>query len=601
MRLRLVFGIFCVVWIILITRTYYLSIKSNKYFEQIAQQNITKTEYLAPIRGEIRDAFGELLAGNEIGFSVFLKPHLRKNLTLLDKEISNLSEIFDQNITKIKKDYLREDSAYNQNFIKIIDFISYDEMVPKITKLSLNKNLIIKPTYKRFYPNNEIASHIIGYIGKSDKTENEKNPVSKITNLVGKDGIEGYYNEILQGNLGEKKSIVNAINQIVSEVSYKKPLSQDISLSLDLRLQKYIGELMGKDAGVVIVMNAKNGEILAAGSYPEYDLNKFITGWSYDEWQDILNHPERMLENKIARGLYSPGSIAKMSSVMAFLKSKKIDEKTKVMCDPYFELGGRKFRNHNSWTRVLMTASDAIKASCNTYFYRVAYDVGINLLSQTLLKMGFGTKTNIDLQGENKGIVPNPEWKKQRFLKYGREFWLWYDGDTLNTSIGQGNFLVTPVQVAKNTALIATGYSVTPHFLKKINKNEVEFKKDDILNDFEKSKLPYLRKAMWRVANEQGGTAFSALGKSKIVIAAKTGTAQVTGISQNIKKRMKEDEMAYFSRSHAWITSYAPFEDPKFVVSVVIEHGGHGGTMGGPIVYKIFEKLIELGYIKEKK
>lgn len=358
---------------------------------------------------------------------------------------------------------------------------------------------------------------------------------------------------------------------------------------------------MGKDAGVVIVMNAKNGEILAAGSYPEYDLNKFITGWSYDEWQDILNHPERMLENKIARGLYSPGSIAKMSSVMAFLKSKKIDEKTKVMCDPYFELGGRKFRNHNSWTRVLMTASDAIKASCNTYFYRVAYDVGINLLSQTLLKMGFGTKTNIDLQGENKGIVPNPEWKKQRFLKYGREFWLWYDGDTLNTSIGQGNFLVTPVQVAKNTALIATGYSVTPHFLKKINKNEVEFKKDDILNDFEKSKLPYLRKAMWRVANEQGGTAFSALGKSKIVIAAKTGTAQVTGISQNIKKRMKEDEMAYFSRSHAWITSYAPFEDPKFVVSVVIEHGGHGGTMGGPIVYKIFEKLIELGYIKEKK
>lgn len=601
MRLRLVFALFCVVWIILITRTYYLSIKSNKYFEKIAQQNITKTEYLSPIRGEIRDAFGELLAGNEIGFSIFLKPHLRKKISILDDEILKLSQIFDINQTKIKRNYLREDSVYNQNFIEIVDFIEYEKMMPHITKLSLNKNLIIKPTYQRFYPQNEIASHIIGYIGKSSEKDNEKNPVAKVTNFIGKDGIEGYYNEILQGSLGEKKSTINALNQIISEISYIKPQSYDITLTLDLRLQKYINEIMGKDAGVVIVMNAKNGEILAAVSLPEYNLNKFITGWSYDEWQNVLNHPERMLENKITRGLYSPGSIAKVSSAMAFLRSQKIDENSKIMCDPYFELGGRKFRNHNSWTKELMTASDAIKASCNTYFYRVAYDVGINLLSQTLIQMGFGKKTGVDLLGERSGVVPSPEWKKQRFSRYGREFQLWYDGDTLNTSIGQGNFLVTPVQVAKNTALIATAKEITPHFLKKIEDEDVNFSTNDILDDFEKSKLPYLKKAMWRVANEKGGTAFSSLSKSQITIAAKSGTAQVITIAQNIKERIKEDEMAYFSRSHAWITSFAPYENPEFIVTAVIEHGGHGGTTGGPILYKIYEKLIELEYIKVKK
>lgn len=241
-----------------------------------------------------------------------------------------------------------------------------------------------------------------------------------------------------------------------------------------------------------------------------------------------------------------------------------------------------------------MTIVEALKESCDTYFYRGSYKVGIDIIAPVLEKYGFGVRSGIDLPNEYIGIVPNKDWKRTKSKEP------WYQGDTLNTSIGQGSFLATPVQVARDTAIFASGVDMTPHFLHSIDGEIVEWKTKDILTPQEKSYLKYIRRGMYEVANVQGGTGFRALSASKIFLGAKTGTAQVVGISQSEKTRMKESEMKRYERSHAWITTYGPYEDPQFVVTVLVEHGSSGGSAGGPIVAKIYNKLLDMGYIDQK-
>lgn len=595
MRIKLAYTALISVLILLIVRVYYLSVASNDYYENIAQNNAIKTESIPPVRGQIFDIKGRPLAVNMLGFSIFLKPHLKSNSKELNENIDILCDFFpDLNATKIKKKYIRKNSPYNQENIELVDFVNYDEMIKKYSKLKLQSNLIILPTSKRFYPFNELASHVIGYVGRSNQKDFERNPISKITNRVGRSGMEKYYNDILQGKIGEKKTKVTAFNRVVEEISFIKPSSQSITLSIDLEMQKFLNKLFEGLAGAAIVMNLNDGSILAAGSFPEYDLNPFVTGISKKRWAEIIedfNHP---FTNKLVNSLYPPGSVAKMAVGMSFFDSGKISPKTKIMCDPYFELGNRKFRNWRSWGREKINIVKAIKESCDTYFYRGAYQVGIDDMYPAIKKFGFGRKTGVDLPNEYIGIVPNKEWK---FDRYGEQ---WYQGDTLNTSIGQGSFLVTPMQVAKDTAFFANGLDVTPHFLYSVDKVPMIWKNKDILTKSEKENIKFIKEGMYEVANVLGGTAFRALRPSKIVLGAKTGTAQVVGIPQSEKVRMNEKDMDYFSRSHAWITTFGPYEKPQFVVTVLVEHGSHGGGTGGPIVADIYNKLVELGYISKK-
>lgn len=235
----------------------------------------------------------------------------------------------------------------------------------------------------------------------------------------------------------------------------------------------------------------------------------------------------------------------------------------------------------------------AIRQSCDDYFYKTSLKVGIDNIAPFLSKIGFAAKTGIDLPREFTGTVPSREWKKER---YGRG---WSQGETLITSIGQGYFLVTPVQIAKYTAFLATGNGVTPHFLRKVNDTTIDFPVDPtIVSENEKRFLKVTREGMYEVANVQGGTGLNHLRlTAPFKIAAKTGTAQVVGISQTEKKRMREEDMEYYQRSHAWLTTYGPYENPQYVVTVLVEHGGHGGSEGGPIASKIYDKLYEMGYI----
>ncbi|WP_249619222.1 penicillin-binding protein 2 [Campylobacter jejuni] len=601
MRMRLVVGFILLFFIFLLSRVYYLSIKSNVYYEELAKQNAIKTEFLPPVRGQITDRNGTLLAINDLGFSISIKPYLsikKSNKGILDKELSELTNLFpDLNASKLAEIYKRNDSYYNQDFIKVVDFVPYDEIIPHYSELNLNKTIKIDPVVKRKYPFGKLASHIIGYVGKANLQDVQENEIAKLSNYTGKSGIERYYNDILQGEKGTRVYKVNALNQEVEQLSYTPAKSNDIELTIDIELQSYLTSLFEGNAGAAIIMNVNDGSILAAGSFPEYDLNPFVTGISFKDWDELSNSLDHPFTNKLINGYYPPGSVVKMGVGLSFLNSKNISPSTQYVCNGSIELGGRFFRCWNRSGHGPVDLKHAIKYSCDVYFYNGSLQVGIDQISETLSRIGFGAKTGVDLPSEFVGTLPSKEWKMQRYRQS------WFQGDTLNTAIGQGNFLATPMQIARYTAQIAKGGEVIPHFLKSIEnnnttiENQMDENKKEIFTLFEKSQLPYIRDAMYAVANEQGGTSYRYLHNLDVKVAAKTGTAQVVGFSQTDKNRVDEKQFEYYTRSHAWLTSYAPYSKPKYVVTVLLEHGGRNITSGATVA-KIYQKMIELGYFK---
>lgn len=592
MRLKIAASFIILAWILLLGRLYYLSVVSNEEYANIAKQNAIKTQDIPPTRGQILDSKNRPIAINLLGYSISLAPHLKEEQ--LNSEILYITNIFsDLNATLLEKEYKKQNSAYNQEFIKVVDFLEYDKVVPHFVKLNLRPNLIVDPAALRHYPYDSLASHVIGYVGRATTRDIEQNPLSRLTNIMGRSGVEAYYNDILQGKKGERQTKVTALNHTVEEMSYTKPQSSDISLYIDMELQEYLKELYKDKAGAVVIMDVKTGAIIAAGSFPEYSLNPFVTGISSKEWDDLINDLDHPFTNKLINGLYPPGSVIKMAMSMAFLTSGKVTKDTTHFCGGYLEYGknNHKFRCWKRWGHGNMNMNDSIRESCDVYYYENSLIVGIDYMAASLEKYGFGKKTGIDLPNEFIGTVPSKAWKME---KYGQP---WYIGETIITSIGQGSMLVSPVQMAKHTAEIASGMGLTPHFLKSIDGKPVKFETYDLFTPFEKDQLPAIRHAMYEVANHPKGTASKYLKDSEVQIAAKTGTAQVVGISQSDKVRIKEKDMEYYQRSHAWIVGFGPYKNPQYAVTVLVEHGGGGSSEGGPLIRDIFKKLLDMGYI----
>ncbi|MCT7909122.1 penicillin-binding protein 2 [Arcobacter lacus] len=587
-RLNIVYIIILAIALTLLSRVYFLSIKSNTYYDELSKNNYIKRIYKVPVRGVIEDRNGEPLALNKIGFSVSIKPHLRsekyqeKLESIVDLVVKHFPQ-YDKN--KLLKEYKRNDSAYNHEFIEIIDFIPYEEFFPKYTILASNEDLKIEPSSKRFYPYNETAAHIIGYVGKASKLEILNNELAIHSGIVGKNGLEKYYNSKLQGELGYKDVKVNALNQEIEVLEEKNAsTNNNIEISIDIKLQRYLQELFEGKSGSVIVMDATNGEIIAAASFPEYDSNIFARGISQNEWNQMRNDFNHPFTNKIINGLYPPGSVIKMGVALSFLENG-IPENFTVNCSGSLPIGNRNFRCWKTTGHGNINFRSAIAESCDDFFYKGSLKLGINKISHTLDKLGFGQLTGIDQINEFVGVNPNKEWKEKRFNKP------WYVGETVITSIGQGNMLTTPLQIARYTAYIATGKLPKPHLYKA---NYEEPKDVDIPEKY----LDLMRKGMYDVSYGERGTARRYI-TSKVPIASKTGTAQVVSIPQSEKVRMKESELEYYQRSHAWITTYGPFKNPKYVVTVVQEHGGGGGSATGGVASKIYDKLYELGYITQ--
>ncbi len=603
MRFVIVITIFVLFWILLISRIYQISIKSNYYYDHLAQMNIERKYYINPVRGEILDRKGKLLAVNDIGFSIKVAPHLTKYNKETKKREPNkklnrlldaiVKEFPDQNKTKLIKKYLKKDSSYNHRFIPIVDFIPYKGMIGAYPKLSINKSLKIESETKRMYPAGPLATHIVGYVGRSNTRENEKDPVVAKVGVVGKTGLERQYNKVLQGELGYRLVKVSATNREVAEIEKVEPKdNQNLILNIDLGLQKRINDLFEGQSGVAVVMNV-NGDILAAVSYPSYDPNLFVGGISSKDWKELItdfNHP---FTNKIISGIYPPGSTIKMGMALSYSKAGTAVNRSEY-CKGYITLGKskHKFRCWSHYGHGQVGLRKAIRESCDVYFYNKALNTGINNMAKSLRKMGLGVKTGVDLPHEKAGVIPDKAWKMRRYKQP------WYKGETVISAIGQGYNAVTPLQVARYTAFLATQHLPTPHFVHKIVDKIVkpEYKEFEV----NQQDLNTIRMGMYDVCNSPHGTARRTMSHLPIVVAGKTGTSQVVSIPQGEKKRMKESQLDYYSRSHAWLTTYAPFKNPKYVVTVLVEHGGHGGSTSGPIAAEIYKWMANEGYFGDK-
>ena len=590
MRYKIIIFLVFVFYSVLIYRAYNLSIVSNKKYLSLSKENYTKSVSVAPVRGVVFDRFGNTLAFNELRFDLALRPHL-KDKELKDT-IRDITDIMDVNGTKIYNVYKKKDSVYNNKDIPVIRYIDENRVFKIEPILSLNSNISFKTVYLRKYPYKYFLSNILGYVARASVNDLKRNKVIEYTQIAGKRGIERYYDNILQGEAGSKTEIVNARNRVLKIIKYVSPKSHNITLSVDTKLQKYIYNLMMKDKkrGAVVVMRT-NGEILALVSTPSYDNNLFVKGISAKKWHKLAYNIYNPLLNKPVSGLYPPGSTVKPAIALIAASSGKWNPWKKIECPGYIKIGNRKFRDWRSWGHGKTDVFKAIKESVDTYFYQVGLKLGIDYIAKALKRMGLGKKTGIDLPNEKRGIVPTKEWKEKRYHQP------WFIGETLNASIGQGYFLVTPLQVAVNTALIASGKLPRPFLVKKIDNNFTKPLLKDVLSKKEKQSLWMIRKGMWEVCNVPGGTAARHI-HTKITIAGKTGTAQVYSIPQEVKKRKKEDELLYFHRSHAWLTTFGPYKNPQFVVTVIVEHGGHGGSAAGDIVSNIYDYLADKGYIK---
>ncbi|RXJ87055.1 penicillin-binding protein 2 [Arcobacter sp. CECT 8985] len=587
-RLNLIFIFIALLMLVLLARVYFLSIKSNTYYEQLSKQNYIKRVYKAPSRGIIEDRNGVALAINNLGFSITIKPHLRsyKNKQKLLKIVKVISKHFPEyNEEDLIKKYKKLDSPYKHDYVDLIDYIAYDDFFSKFTLFNSIDGIKVEPSVKRYYPYHNVASHILGYVGTASKKDIEKNELSRYSGIIGKNGLEKYYNKRLQGKIGYKDVKVNALNKEIEVLEEKKAdENNNLQITIDVRLQKYIQENFHHKSGAIIVMNVNNGEILAAASFPEFDNNIFVGGISQKDWDDMRNSFDHPFTNKLVNGLYPPGSVYKMGVALALLENG-ISPSFSVYCTGELQIGNRKFRCWKTTGHGKTDFRKAIRESCDDFFYKASLKVGINKISKTMDKLGFGHKTGVDQINEFIGVNPNKAWKRKKYDKP------WYIGETVISSIGQGYTLVTPMQIARYTAFLATGSLPYPHFLKG------KYKKPKKL-DIDPKYLKIVREGMYDVANKRFGTASRHL-KAKVTLAAKTGTAQVISIPQIEKKRMKEYELEYYHRSHAWLTTYGPFRKPEYTVVALVEHGGHGGSAAGSIVTKIYNKLYDLGYIKK--
>lgn len=667
MKFTIVITIFILFWMTLIFQIFQISIKSNTYYEKLAEINVQRKYFTKPVRGEILDRNGNLLAVNDIGFSIKLSPHMSKytneklsttenyiikefpdvnksklrRVLLHNRELGKRllrvsKKIPDINQTKLLKRYVKEDldktintiikefpylkkeelllkyisknSSYNHRFIPIIDFIGYDDMIGAYPKLTINKLLKIESETKRSYPAGSMATHVVGYVGRSNKEQNTKDReinaietndkgelvgVVETVGVIGKTGLERQYNKVLQGELGYRMVRVSATNKEVAEIEKKEPIEdQNLVLNLDLGLQKKINELFIGQAGVAIVMHV-NGDIIGAVSYPSYDPNLFVGGISSKEWKSLINDFNHPFTNKIVSGTYPPGSAIKMGMALSFSKAGVSLDKTEH-CRGFITMGKNKhkFRCWSRYGHGKVGLRKAIRESCDVYFYNKSLQTGINAMSDTLHKIGFGVKTGVDLPGEKKGIIPSKPWKMKRYKQP------WYMGETAIAAIGQGYDLVTPLQVSRYTAFLATGLLPTPNFAKTVAGKQIERKYESI--DINQKYLNTIRLGMFDVCNSPRGTARRTMSGLPIVIAGKTGTSQVVSIPKGEQVRMKEHEMEYYTRSHAWLTTYAPYKNPKYIVTVLVEHGGHGGSTSGPIAAEIYKWMANEGYFGEK-
>ena len=595
----------------IIGRLFSLQINENKKYLTLSDKNRIREWKLPPTRGDIVDYFGNVIAGNLKVYQLHIIPEQVENFNYLILRLKTLLQLSDNKIRKINK--LKKQ-------LKPWDSIIVSENLTWAQFLKINNYLYdlvgVKPvmTISRNYPFSDIYTHVLGYVSQPNEEDILQNNIIKQRFVpgmkVGKLGLEKTLENQLIGTNAIQRYEVNAYGKRINQLEFQKgKKGTKIRLTVDTEIQKLCAELLKEKAGSISVMDIYTGEVVAMYSSPSYNPNSFLFGISNDEWQLIRNNPLKPLINKTLSGLYSPGSTIKPIVALSALENKIINPSFKVKCTGKMELYGQTYHCWKEKGHGYVSLNNAMKQSCDTYFYEVSRLLGVDRLKITAEKFGLGQKVLGEyFENEKKGLFPNTTWKKNNLEKG------WVLGETLITGIGQGYTQTTPLQLCLMTAQIGNGgYSIKPKII--VNDDSSNFEqtnkafKERILNDsktklFENSKnIKIVQEAMFSSTNERYGTSYkSRIDDPKYQFAGKTGTAQVKRISKRERELdLKLEQIPYKDRDHALYIAYGPYKNPRYALSIIVEHGGSGSRAAAPMAKKLFKLIIDRGELRKKQ
>jgi len=597
-RLAIAGAVVLVAFGALFARFFYLQVLEHEHFQTLAETNRIAIVPIVPNRGVITDRNGVVLAQSYSAYTLELTPSRIKNL---DETIDQLAEVVDVQPRDRKRFRKLLEESKNFESLPLRTRLSDEE----VARFAVNRyrfpGVEIKARLFRNYPFGEVASHVVGYIGrindkdverisKWDETTNYKG-----TDYIGKVGVELSYERELHGTTGVEDVEVDANGRAVRTLARKPPMSgNNLRLSLDIKLQQTAEEAFGDRRGALVAIDPTNGEVLAFVSKPGFDPNLFVDGIDPANWQELNESIDKPLLNRPLRGAYPPGSTIKPFLALSALTSGKRTPNQTIFDPGFFQIPGQahRFRDDKPGGHGTVDMYKSIVVSCDTYYYMLANDTDIDTTAAFLSQLGYGTQTGIDIDGELTGVLPSREWKRQRFAgkNYREEHRKWYLGDSISAGIGQGYNAFTPIQQAHAIAMIANdGVGYTPHLVKSIQNlktgevREIATQPSSTLN-VKPENLAVIKRALVGVNKE--GTGAAAFKDAKYASAGKTGTAQVFSLKGEKYSEHKVDERL---RDHAWFIAYAPADQPKIAVAVLVENGGFGAQAAAPIARKVFD------------
>ena len=620
-----------VIFIGIVGRLFSLQISENKKYLTLSDKNRLREARLPPVRGEFVDYFGERIAKNLTVYQLHVIPEQVedfKTLMVRLKDILNLSNNQLQELIKKKnKQKPWETLIVSEN----LTWDEFSKINFYLHELSGARPVL---TVGRNYPYNETYTHVLGYVSEASVEDLVSNETIKERNVpglrVGKTGLEKALEHELIGTNGVQRFEVNAYGKRINQIDFKEgEQGKTIKLTIDTEIQKYTQKLLDEKAGSISIMDIYTGEIVAMNSSPSFDPNLFLYGIEKNKWNEIKKNPLKPLLNKTVSGLYSPGSTIKPLVALSALEHDVITTKLKVNCRGHkhpLELYGMKYHCWKKQGHGYMTLQNAIKQSCDTYFYEAARLLGVDRLNETAKKFGLGNVVLGEYFNEKKGVVPSTKWKKDAI---GQN---WYLGETLINGIGQGYIQTTPLQLCLMTAQLANGgHKIYPKIIfdnkqetiekikqkmklaeEKNNENsnllsateKLFYKSEENYDKLYRNKenIKFVLDAMFRSTNEIYGTSFSSrIEDPKYQFAGKTGTAQVKRITEAERELdLKTEQIPYKERDHAWYIAFGPYKNPRYAVSILVEHGGSGSATAAPIAKKLFKFVIDRHELREK-
>lgn len=578
----------------LAARMRYMQVDQADQYRLLAEENRVNIRLIPPTRGRIYDRNGQIIGQNSPSYRIVI---VREDAGDVDEVIAKLSRLIPLKEDEIERAKTEMKRSAPFLPVTLADQVTWED----ISKVAINAPALPGVTPEvgltRQYPRYEDFAHVVGYVGPVSDYDlsrmQDPEPVLMIPRFqIGKVGLEAKKETLLRGKAGAKRVEVNATGRIMRELDRREgEPGADLQLSIDADLQEYAQARLAGESAAAVVIDCETGDLRAISSTPSFDPNLFVRGISVADYQALTQNDHRPLANKTVQGTYPPGSTFKMITAMAALEAGVIGPANTVYCPGFLKVGSRRFHCWKRGGHGTVDLETSLKRSCDVYYYDVALRVGIDKISDMARKFGLGVRHDIPMSAVAEGLAPNQEWKQRA---HGKD---WLIGDTANVAIGQGYMLASPMQLAVMAARIATGRSVKPRLIRSINGVEQPSGAGEPL-DINRNNLEQVRKAMFKVSNDRRGTAYrSRIIEDNFRMAGKTGTSQVRNISKAERAAgvIHNRDLPWERRDHALFVSFAPYDNPKYAVAVVVEHGGGGSTAAAPVARDVMLQALYNG------